>query len=242
VLDLARAQGRDDVGLVRDRAQHDLVDVRPALPEVVRVLLEDHLLLDLPVVEDERTGAERRLVEVAVLLDAGLADDEAPEAAERGQQARERFLGDEFHDVLAGRLDLVHRDEVGFAGRLLEQPIERELHVGGGQLLAVVELHALAQLEGPREPVGAGLPRLGQLGHRRHVGLEADELVVHHRRAAAAREGGHELRVEARGFRRLCGDQRAAGFRGLRERVAAHAERAEREAGGRQEVAAIEVP
>src|SRR2546430_12487954 len=64
-------------------------------------------------------------------------------------------------------LHLVDGDEVRFAGRLLEEPIERELHVGGGQLLTVVELDALAQLERPLQAVGAHLPRLGQFGEDR---------------------------------------------------------------------------
>src|SRR5262249_18265849 len=63
------------------------------------------------------------------------------------------------------------------------------------------ERHPLPQLEGPREPVTAHLPRFGQLADRRHVRLEADELVVHERRARAARERRHELRTEARPFR-----------------------------------------
>src|SRR5207247_9916359 len=84
--------------------------------------------------------------------------------------------------------------------------------------------------------------------------LEADELVVHHRRAAAAREGGHELRIEAGRFRRLRREERASRFRCLPEGGraadaegaeggrAADAEGAEGEAGGREEVAAVEVP
>ena len=77
-----------------------------ALLEVVRVLLEHELLLDLPVDQHEGPGAERGIVEIAVLLDAGLADDEAPEAAERGEEARERLLGGELDRVLPDRLDL----------------------------------------------------------------------------------------------------------------------------------------
>src|SRR5215813_11534642 len=52
-------------------------------------------------------------------------------------------------------------------------------------LKSVVPLHALAELERPREAVGADLPRLGEFRHRRHVGVEAHELVVGEGRAAA---------------------------------------------------------
>src|SRR5262249_7996925 len=116
------------------------------------------LLLDLPVLEDEGTGAESRLVEVAVLLHARLADDVAPESAEGSQESREGLLGHELDAVLPRGLDLVHGNEVRLAGRELEEPVEGEFPIGGGHLLAVVELHPLAQLEVPGEPVGADLP------------------------------------------------------------------------------------
>src|SRR4030095_7235079 len=49
------------------------------------------------------------------------------------------------------------------AARRLDQAVEGELPVGRGELLPVVELHPLAQLERPGEPVLARLPRLGEL-------------------------------------------------------------------------------
>ena len=116
MVDLARAQRGHDVGLVGDHAHDQLVDVGQSFLEVIGVALEDHLLLDFPVLQDERAGAERIFVEVAVLLHARLADDEAPEATQRRHQRREGLLGDEFHRVLADRLHFVHRVEVGLAG------------------------------------------------------------------------------------------------------------------------------
>ena len=240
-MDLAGPQRGHDVGLVRDGAEHQLVHVGQALLEVVGVLLQHELLLHLPVRQHEGAGSERGLVEIAVLLDARLADDEAPEPAEGREQARERLLGDELHHVLAGRLDLVHRDEVGLAGGLLEEPVEGELDVRGGQLLAVVELHALAQLEGPGEAVLARLPRLGQLGIRRHVLVEAHELAVHHGRAPAAGERGDELRVEPGGLGGLGRDQGAARLRGLRGGAATDREGAEGETARLEDLATAEV-
>ena len=170
--------------------------------------MSDQLLLDLPVLEHEGPRAKRGLVEVAVLLDPGLADDESPEPAQGREEAGEGLLRDELDRVAAGGLDLVHGDEVRLSRRLLEQPVERELDVGGGQLLAVVELHALPELEGPRRAILADLPRFGQLGHGVHVAVEADELAVHHGRAPAPRQRGHQLRVEARRLRGLRRDER----------------------------------
>src|SRR5437773_1009450 len=236
VVDLARAERRDDIRLVRDDPEDDLVHVGQPLLEVVRVALEDHLLLDLPVLQHEGARAEGGRVEVAVLLDPGLAEDEAPEAAERREEPREGLLRQELHPVAPRGLDAVHRDEVRLPGRLLEEPVEGELDVGGGQLLAVVEAHALAELEGPREPVRADLPGLGELRHGGHLGVEADELVVHHGRAAAARERRDELRVEAGRLGRLRRDEGAARLRRLRVRGPADGERGEGCAAGFQEI------
>ncbi len=248
VVDLAGAQRGHDVGLVGDHAQHQLVDVGHALLEEVGMALEHHLLLHLPVDQHERPGAQRVLVEVAVLLDPGLADDEAPEAAERGEEPGERLLGRELHAVLAGGLHLVDGDEVRLPRRLLEEPVEGELDVGRGQFLAVVELHPLAQLERPHEPVLAHLPRLGQLRHRRHALVEADELAVHHRRATAPGQRGDELGIESRRLGGLGGDQGPAGLRRLgarrprdREGAGGEAARLEQVAPGHRMGAALVV-
>ena len=182
MVDLPGAERRDDVRLVGNDPENDLVHIRQPFLEVLRVAREHHLLLDLPVLQHEGARAERRLVEIAVPLDPRLADDEAPEPAERRQEPGEWLLRHELHGVAPRRLDPVDRDEVGLARRPLEEPVERELHVGRRQLLAVVELHALAQLERPDQAVTAHLPRLGELRDGLHVGVETDELVVHHRR------------------------------------------------------------
>src|SRR5213078_1643315 len=116
VVDLARAERRDDIRLVRDDPEDDLVHVGQPLLEVVRVALEDHLLLDLPVLQHEGARAEGGRVEVAVLLDPGLAEDEAPEAAERREEPREGLLRQELHPVAPRGLDAVHRDEVRLPG------------------------------------------------------------------------------------------------------------------------------
>src|SRR5439155_16017007 len=107
-----------------------------------------------------------RTPEVAVPRAPGLADYAAPDPAEGREEPGEGLLRHEPHRVAARRLDPVDGDEIGLPGRLLEEPVERELDVGGRQLLAVVEAHALAELERPREAVRAHAPGLGQLRHR----------------------------------------------------------------------------
>src|SRR5678816_4585268 len=69
-------------------------------------------------------------------------------------------------------LDLGQLPEGRGAARvhLLEDLENGELHVGAGERLAVVELHALLQREGDRLAVGADGPRLRQSGN----GLEAE--------------------------------------------------------------------
>ena len=97
--------------------------------------------------------------------------------------------------------------------RLLEEAVEGELHVGGGQLLAVVELHALAELERPGEAVLARSPTTRPARASGSCRVEAHELVVHQGRAPAARERGDELGIEAGGLGGLGGDQGAARLR-----------------------------
>ncbi len=86
----------------------------------------------------------------------------------------------------------------------------------------------------------ADLPGLGQLRHRGHVRLEADELVVHHRRAGAPRERRHQLGIEPGGLGGPRRDERPPGLRGLAEGGAAEGEGAEREAARLEELAAAE--
>jgi hypothetical protein len=56
--------------------------------------------------------------------------------------------------------------------------VDREDHIGRGQLLAVVERDALAELEHPLGGVVAGLPALGELGHRLDLLVELDQAVA----------------------------------------------------------------
>ena len=67
------------------------------------------------------------------------------------------------------------------------------LHVLGGHLAAVVELHAAAELEGAGPPVTGGRPALGQAGRRLGaggiVGIHLEERVVEGREGVGQAEG-----------------------------------------------------
>src|SRR4029079_11582266 len=67
VVNAARPEAGDDVRLVRHDTQDDVLDVRLALLEVVRVALEPGLLLVVPRFEDERAGAAGDLAPAPVL-------------------------------------------------------------------------------------------------------------------------------------------------------------------------------
>ena len=54
--------------------------------------------------------------------------------------------------------------------------LEREGDVLGGEIRAVLELHALAEVEDPT--VGAGFPAFGQFGLKVQVGVAGDERFV----------------------------------------------------------------
>ena len=60
----------------------------------------------------------------------------------------------------------------------VEDAIERELHVAGGERPPVVELHALAELERPRLAVGAGGPRFGEDRLDLEVAIEIHQALV----------------------------------------------------------------
>ena len=113
-------------------------------------------------------GADR-LVGVGVRADVALAEDVLGQhralVARQGGEHVGRGVGElEDGRELVGRLDRGHVAEGIDAARvhLLQHVHDGELHVGGGERLAVVELHVLAQLEGDGLAVGRHLPGFGE--------------------------------------------------------------------------------
>ena len=102
---------------------------------------------------------------------------------------------------------------------LLQHLHDRELHVGGGERLAVVELHALAQLERHGLAVRAHLEAFGETRLRLQVEAVFQQAVEDLGGDLTDRPGRRDVRREVRRFRLGDLDQRAARF--LRERWSA---------------------
>ena len=125
---------------------------------------------------------------------------------------------------LVDDLDLVDLRDLRPAERALHRqvPVEAELRRLGVERLAVVELHALAQLDGDRLAVAGDLVRSRELGHEVELLVDVEQLVADRREDDAADVGARERRVEdvrvfgeadaERGLRkRGQGEQRACG-------------------------------
>ena len=88
---------------------------------------------------------------------------------------------------------------------VVDDPVERELHVVGGERGAVVPLHVVAQIEHPAKPVVGTLPRLGQqrldlIVQPRGFGEALEQVPQHARRSGVP--GQREVEREGLGDRR----------------------------------------
>ncbi len=180
-----------------------------------------------PLLEDERPGPHHLGVRVGV--DLRLADvlpDVLRKDVDRQVQHRRVWvLGD--HDdrrVVRRGHRLQVRDVVAVVGLLrrpVHDPVEGVRHVVCGERYAVRPLDAGTDGERPGQPVGRGLPRGRQAGHRgevlravvrERVVAELEQLVRRREDADERVEGVHVL-GDADGQRRLV---RAGGGRGAR--------------------------
>ncbi len=219
---------------------------------VVRVPHHHPLLGDLALLEHEGAGAGRdHLAEVLVVLVQGLLGvDDHRRGREELEEVRLRLLEDEPHVEAVDRLDLGHRRELvlvdaGHARRREDDARERGHHVGRAERGAVVELHAVAQLERVRLAVRRHLPALREIRDDRLEavgGIEAHEVVVHLAQDDAERALVHVEVRHLRGPRPLehapalgvrLGGARLVGRRGLGRRRVLQRPRGQRGAGGR---------
>ena len=186
-VDLTRAQTGQPRRGVGNPAHHQLLE-RRRLPPVLGHRLEA-VVVALPALDVAvGSGADRvqgRLLlahRLHVLLrrDVLVAD----ELRDLGRHLPQAILEVQHDRVLVGDLDTVEVDAEegrGAARRVrLEVLLDRELHVLGGHLAEpLVELHALAQLEGPGSHLVRRLPFRGQpRTHSKGLGIARDERVV----------------------------------------------------------------
>src|SRR2546427_1841991 len=172
-------RSRQPRGLVGHGLEDEAVDAR-ALPPVWLVRFEYELHAGVERDEPVRAGTDGRLLEavVADLLDVLLGYDPAGaggEAAVVGHEVRPGLLEPKadparIHDL--DRRDLLSQE----LRRGATIPLEGELHVLGGDGIAVVELHAVAENELVDEAVLRHAPGFGEA--RRH-GVARHRL--HHR-------------------------------------------------------------
>ena len=163
-----------------------------------------------PAIDLERAGTDRLGAEVrAQFLHRGLRHDRQVHVR---QERRERRLQRERDRVLVGRVDFVdgqvERAEWRVEG-LIEDRLVGEFDVGGGEVRAVVEFDALAQMEDPGLVVGV-VPLFGQVGHGRVVGIDRHQAVEGKLLHAEARGVLGQPRVERVGIDVEADAQRAA--------------------------------
>ena len=182
-VDRAGAQGRDAGLLVGKRLQRDRVHVREALlPEV----LVGHQLDAVVRVEADhpvRAGADGVAADVDLVVETGRNDRRVAAPREEAEDTRVTRLQVEPRDVLRDDVDaeegrhLADRRDAA-RQRRVQHHLDRVLHVARVELLAVVELDALAQVERDRLLVGRDLPRRGQRRLEVQVPVPLDERVV----------------------------------------------------------------
>ena len=180
-------------------ADDEPVEVRLA-PPVVRIGIEGKAIVLDPGREAHGSRAHRLGVEgiVADRLEVLLRHDLAAVEGEAGRQERVGLLGVDQKRVRVGRLDPVdgreHRRDQGLGVRVVGA-LDAELGVGRGERIAVVELHALPQLERPR-----GLPlelRLeGEAGVELAIGMAAGQVVEDVEAPANVVGGSAEVWIE----------------------------------------------
>jgi len=163
-VDLAGLEGGELRHRILDRANHDAIQIRNALLEVLVEAVHDQVGTLHPLDElegaaaDERLGPSGPALFRRVLLRHGGRDDDHPHAVRRQHvhHERVRLLESDLDGVGIDHLDRVHRpEELAHVGpvRGIQHVVERELDGGRVDLAAVVEQDVLSELEGVQEAV-----------------------------------------------------------------------------------------
>ena len=198
-VDAPRPDARQQRGLFGDDAEHHLVHFRQPPLEIAGVLGQAHEVVRDPFGQRERSGAGLGLLKVARAEDRGLLDDRGVPGSQPGEDRGQGVFEMEADRVAIHRRDGVHGIQVGPAGRGglgVEDPLDREGDVVGGHLLAVMEQHALAEVEDVGPGV-RGVPGFRQVADHAQVGVIGDQLVVQEVDPPERGEGGHLVRIQA---------------------------------------------
>ncbi len=205
-LHVAGQKGGHARGRARNHLEADVLPLRLRAPVGI-VALEHHAVAGHVLGEAVRPGADHQLAGVEVLrlrrLGDGLRQDH--DRAEIVRQQRMRLVGLQSQRVLVGRLDVDDRPHeegersraVGHVGHALEGGD----HIIGRELLAIVELHALTQLDLPFEIVER-LPRFRQARLHALAFVLPDQRLEDVAVQAVVRRQVMEVRIERRHRRR----------------------------------------
>ncbi|MPM02424.1 hypothetical protein SDC9_48673 [bioreactor metagenome] len=171
---------------VRDHADQQPVELGPSAPVLV-IRLEHLAVVQRIIAQDERTGAVGGFRRQTELVARGLGEGAVVDRGTgRRQQRKKGGIGlgqGDLDRLVIERLQARHAgglavepvlgagdegQDVGAQrfGRGVQHPIEGVDHVIGGQLRAVVEFHALAQMERIGQPVVRDVPAFGQTGNQ----------------------------------------------------------------------------
>ena len=196
---LAVLQHRRAGGGVGHRLEHEPLHGGHLAP-VALVRLHDQL--DAGRVAHELVGPEpdRPLLEavVADALDVLLRHDPAGARGQRAVESHEVGEGLVQVEAHPGGADNLHVAHAVLQNLADLGPLEAELHIIGGERVAVVELDALAQLELVDALIGAHRPRLGQARRHQIAWHRLHERVVQRVEDPERRDeaGGRLARVE----------------------------------------------
>ncbi len=145
--------------------------------------LQHDRLAGAALAELERAAAHRQIPEVQA-ADVALLKQVARQHRHRqGREDRREAAGERDHHSGAcgrgGPTDVAQVGEQRGGGeRQVAQALQGEEHIRSAERRAVVPAQAAAQREGDGATVGRGLPAFGEIGHRAHALVEAQQAIV----------------------------------------------------------------
>ena len=165
-----------------EHLERDRVEVRQPRPEVTGEPLDRQVVARHELLELERARAELPRGERFEVAEPLARDDPGVRHGHGRREVRGGRLQREPHRVLVHGFHAVDRTDlapVRRGGLRVEDRLDGRDDVVGRDLPADVELHALAESEGPHARAVTGRPRLGEVGHDLALGVEPGEVVVH---------------------------------------------------------------